>query len=214
METDLHIQLCEGLRQIRWKYKGYKKNSNRETLLCYVLLDKTNKKNDCLSILYTPLPSDLFCWGHTAFSLILQLTSTDFCFRTFVLVVPSAWKALTPDLPWLASFCYSACVRAKLLLSCLTLWDHVDYNQAPLSMGFSRQEYWGGLPCPPPEHLPDPDIEHGAPTLQAYSLSLSLSSNISSSNSPQSLHREKPTSTPVFLSPFSYFITLTVLVTI
>ena len=31
--------------------------------------------------------------------------------------------------------------------------------QAPLSMGFSRQEYWNGLPCPPPEDLPDPGIE-------------------------------------------------------
>ena len=31
--------------------------------------------------------------------------------------------------------------------------------QAPLSMGFSRQEYWSGLPCPPPGDLPDPRIE-------------------------------------------------------
>ena len=32
-------------------------------------------------------------------------------------------------------------------------------HQAPLSMGFSRQEYWGGLSCPPPGDLPDPGIE-------------------------------------------------------
>ena len=32
-------------------------------------------------------------------------------------------------------------------------------RQAPLSMGFSRQEYWSGLPCPPPGHLPDPGIK-------------------------------------------------------
>ena len=32
-------------------------------------------------------------------------------------------------------------------------------HQAPLSMGFSRQEYWGELPCPPPGDLPDPGIE-------------------------------------------------------
>ena len=38
-----------------------------------------------------------------------------------------------------------------------TLWT-VDH-QAPLSMGFSRQEYWTGLPCPPPGDLPDPEIE-------------------------------------------------------
>ena len=31
--------------------------------------------------------------------------------------------------------------------------------EAPLSMGFSRQEYWSGLPCPPPGDLPDPEIE-------------------------------------------------------
>ena len=33
-------------------------------------------------------------------------------------------------------------------------------RQAPLSMGFSRQEYWSGLPCPPAEDLPDPRVEH------------------------------------------------------
>ena len=32
-------------------------------------------------------------------------------------------------------------------------------HQAPLSMGFSRQEYWSGLPCPPPVDLPNPGIE-------------------------------------------------------
>ena len=31
--------------------------------------------------------------------------------------------------------------------------------QTPLSMGFSWQEYWSGLPCPPPGDLPDPGIE-------------------------------------------------------
>ena len=32
-------------------------------------------------------------------------------------------------------------------------------RQAPLSMGFSRHEYWGGLPFPPPGDLPDPGVE-------------------------------------------------------
>ena len=40
---------------------------------------------------------------------------------------------------------------------CATLWTVV--HQAPLSMGFSRQEYWSGLPCPPPGGLPDPGME-------------------------------------------------------
>ena len=38
-----------------------------------------------------------------------------------------------------------------------TLWTVALH--APLSMGFSRQEYWSGLPCPPPGHLPNPGIE-------------------------------------------------------
>ena len=40
-------------------------------------------------------------------------------------------------------------------------------RQAPLSMGFSRQEYWSGLPCPPPGDLPDPGIEPVSPAYPA-----------------------------------------------
>ena len=43
-------------------------------------------------------------------------------------------------------------------------------RQAPLSMGFSRQEYWSGLPCPPPGDLPNPAIELRSSELQADSL--------------------------------------------
>ena len=42
--------------------------------------------------------------------------------------------------------------------------------QAPLSMGFSRQEYWNGLPFPFPGDLPDTGIEPGSPALQADAL--------------------------------------------
>ena len=38
-------------------------------------------------------------------------------------------------------------------------------HQAPLSMGFSRQEYWSGLPCPSPGDLPDPGINPSSPAL-------------------------------------------------
>ena len=41
---------------------------------------------------------------------------------------------------------------------------------AALSMGFSRQEYWNGLPCPPPRDLPNPGIEPRSPALQVDSL--------------------------------------------
>ena len=43
-------------------------------------------------------------------------------------------------------------------------------HQAPLSMGFSRQEYWSGLACPPPGDLPNPGIKPRSPALQADSL--------------------------------------------
>ena len=43
--------------------------------------------------------------------------------------------------------------------------------QAPLFMGFSRQEYWSRLPFPPPGDLPDPGIKRAFPALQAASLS-------------------------------------------
>ena len=44
-----------------------------------------------------------------------------------------------------------------------TLWTVA--HQATLSMGFSRQEYWSGLPFPSPEDLPDPVIKPVSPAL-------------------------------------------------
>ena len=46
--------------------------------------------------------------------------------------------------------------------------------QAHLSMGFSRQEYWSGLPFPSPGDLPNPGIDTGSPALQADSLPTEL----------------------------------------
>ena len=48
-----------------------------------------------------------------------------------------------------------SCMPAKSLQSCLTLCDPM--NCSPL--GSSVQEYWSGMPCPPSEDLPDPQIE-------------------------------------------------------
>ena len=39
-------------------------------------------------------------------------------------------------------------------------------HQAPLSLGFFRQEYWSGYPCPSPGDLPDPRVKPGSPALQ------------------------------------------------
>ena len=53
----------------------------------------------------------------------------------------------------------------------VTLWTIA--HQAPLSMEFSQQEYWSGLPFPPPGHLPDPGIKQRSPAIQEGSLPLS-----------------------------------------
>ena len=54
------------------------------------------------------------------------------------------------------SLCWAVWVLSHF--SCVQLFDTVA-RQAPLSMGFSRQEYWSGFSCPPPGHLPDPGIK-------------------------------------------------------
>ena len=64
--------------------------------------------------------------------------------------------------------CIYACVHVSVYERvCVSMLSHVRLfttpqtvaHQAPLSVGFSRQEYWSGLPCPPPGDLPDPGIK-------------------------------------------------------
>ena len=60
------------------------------------------------------------------------------------------------------------CVHVQL---CLTLCNSTDCTcQAPLSMEFSRQEYWWGLPFPSPWDLPDPGFKPESPALTGNSL--------------------------------------------
>ena len=71
-----------------------------------------------------------------------------------------------------------ACVLSCFSRFRLFVTYSVDYHPpgSSLSMGFSRQEYWSGLPCPPPGDLPDPGIKiksPASPALQAASLLLS-----------------------------------------
>ena len=59
-------------------------------------------------------------------------------------------------------FLYVVC--SKLLPSCPNLCNPMDYSlPAPLSVGFSRQEYWSGLPCASPGDLPHPGTEPQSP---------------------------------------------------
>ena len=63
--------------------------------------------------------------------------------------------------------CSLVCVTQSVVSDSAT--PRTIAHQAPLSMGFSRQEYWSGLPFPSPGDLPDLGIEPGSPTLQAAS---------------------------------------------
>ena len=59
-------------------------------------------------------------------------------------------------------------------------------HQAPLSIEFSRQEYWSGLPFPSPGDLPDPEIQPGSPELKAVSLPSE------STGKPRQVQKTKP----------------------
>ena len=72
----------------------------------------------------------------------------------------------TPSTTWEAT-------KLMCMLSCIQLFANLwtVAFQAPVSVGFSRQEHWSGLPCPAPADLPAPGIEPpppGAPALQTF----------------------------------------------
>ena len=72
------------------------------------------------------------------------------------------------------SLTFCGCLVTKLCLTFATPW--MVAHQAPLSMGFPRQEYWNGFPFPPPGNLPDAGIKPTSPVspaLQVGSLPLS-----------------------------------------
>ena len=68
----------------------------------------------------------------------------------------------------------SGCCPWHFVLSCSIVSDSATpwtiARQAPLPWGFSRPEYWSGLPCPPPGDLPNPGVNPRSPALQAGSL--------------------------------------------
>ena len=76
------------------------------------------------------------------------------------------WKTVNFHRTSVVCFCAQWLSRVRL---CGLLWAVA--HQAPLSMGFSRQEYWSGLPFPSTGDLPDPEIKPRSPALQADSLS-------------------------------------------
>ena len=69
--------------------------------------------------------------------------------------ITTKYSKFSPEFP-----CKDACVHAKSFRRVhifVPLWTIACL--APLSMGFSRREYWSGLPCPPPGDLSNPGIE-------------------------------------------------------
>ena len=78
----------------------------------------------------------------------------------------------TVDVPFCSGLEYGGCLVTK---SCLTLaTPQTVLWQAPLSMGFSRQEYWSGLPFPSPGDFPHPVIKPRSPALWTDSLPAEL----------------------------------------
>ncbi|CAI9171400.1 unnamed protein product [Rangifer tarandus platyrhynchus] len=73
-----------------------------------------------------------------------------------------------------------AVLHLSVLSNTATLWTVA--HQFPLSMGFSRQEYWHGLLCLPPGDLPNPGIKPRSPTLQADSLPSGIPHSYNSQN--------------------------------
>ena len=59
--------------------------------------------------------------------------------------------------------CVCACLQSRFSRVQLFVTRWTVAHQAPLSVGFSRQEYWSGLPCPPPGDLPNPGVEPMSP---------------------------------------------------
>ena len=114
------------------------------TVVCQASLSMGFSRQECWNGLPFPLPEDL--------SMSLALAG-----RLFTTKPPGK----------LLRFMY-VCQLLSCVLLCKTPWTVA--HQASLSMGFSTQEYWSGLPCPPPGDLPNPGIEPVSPALKADSI--------------------------------------------
>ena len=127
----------------------------------------------------------LWCFDHTDFhrlsslffviACLLKISSQkyDLSLQNQVSASMTTMNVLPPEIPYFILYLLSPYCQVKVkLLSHVQLfatpWT-VAY-QAPPSRGFSRQEYWSGLPFPSPEDLPDPGIEPRSPALEADAL--------------------------------------------
>ena len=108
-----------------------------------------------------------------SYSLLQFFTRYLFIKSSFLAILckPTTFPNSFPGLSCFSFFIYLLLSEVKSLSSVqlfVTLWTVA--HQAPPSMGFSRQEYWSGLPFPSSEDLPDPGIKPRSPILQADAL--------------------------------------------
>ena len=124
---------------------------------------------NCIVLRDVEQPQDHPALKECLLTLIFRSTDLDSCFWTFVF----KRSFLRPSVNskkniYVCVLCCFSCVRLFA-----TLWTVAQ--QAPLSMGFSRQQYWSGLPCPTPGYHPNPGIKPmplRSPALAAGSLPL------------------------------------------
>ena len=106
-------------------------------------------------------------WGYKAHCRWLR-TANSPALRKCTRSTPSMWSSTFPRPPRPQLFKRIECLWLGRVQLFATPWTVA--HQAPLSMGFSRQEYWSGLPFPSPGDLPNPGIEPWSPALQMDSL--------------------------------------------
>ena len=95
------------------------------------------------------------------------------CGFPWLMILKASWHFLHKDFFWVDAQekAHAPIAAAKSIQLCPTLCNPwTAAHQTPLSMGFFRQEYWSGLPCPLPGDLPNPGIKPRPPALQADSL--------------------------------------------
>ena len=123
--------------------------------------DKTIiQKDTCTFLFIAAVFTIAKTWKHPKCPSTDEWVKKMWCIHTWALLSHKKWNNAI-----------SQQVKVKLLSHVrlfATSWT-VAY-QAPQSMGFSRQEFWSGLPFPSPRDLPNPGIEPGSPTLQVDAL--------------------------------------------
>ena len=140
-----HVQICQYLMRVSpkinvWKVKMHYPSDLKPTLFPVPLCDSPLRRNRRRGP-----------WQLAPFQLCFVLMYDE-------VILPLQWLTMDKSKWNYGCACMHACVLSHF--SCVWLCTPIDCSpQALLSMGFSRQEYWGGLPFPLPGDLPDPGIE-------------------------------------------------------